>query len=1086
MDRENTLTLKRVKEPPMKTYPERQLGGPQSGFPPPFIIGQELAPYLIVGIDFGSNFCRVCTFSNGAPYAVQPSSFSSLVEDVLAAPRETTQFVHSAKMCLAYDYLIKHGGACYSGAEVVGKMLRKLKEGVERSTERLLAKAVIAIPAGFNHAQREGLRRAAESAGVAVLGLINEPTAAALHACFMQNLRNGRYLIVSSGTYSFEVSVVHVQNRLIETKAVRGAQVLSGQAVNVALAEGIQAEFGLPDVHELILAVDQGKKDLDAKGAAVIQAGGQTITIDRNQAAKHLDRYISGMNSVCKSVISDAGIEETEITGTILTGNSTNLWLLREELQRRLPQAAMYTGNVSAGAAIYAALLVRQAKDWVIWDALANPVFVVQSNHIREVIGKNSPLPINGHASISPGEDGSAFATIMQRAPDSSDDLIPVASVRIVEELQQTEEGAAVDLSVTATADGILSIGARHKMLDVNLTVETSAPFREDQIVVDLDARGTTADAPPIEHIERFGSGITAKKYGAFWLVDAVLENSPASLAGVRVLDEILAVDDIAVEDLGHDVQSNLYGERGCVKRLWLRRNTSVLRVDVQCVLATDSWDQAEFQQFLADATISGDQKRIVRGLLNFAEREMALHPPIISDRALQAITRANEIAWKELAEDQSLCLEAASMSLKTLLPKVIYQKSQQDEVLARIEALQAMIVAYLTVSTQPKARVLRALVELVGDLRTAYDALGRHERPDELANITRTIGKQCEISDALIEAILAPGNTAAAAAGEQPLSWTKLRPGSTEIRRRYIHRLKLSLSPDIMEFSALNSSFNDMQDEIKKAHLVSPQVIAENPFHSAQCYLAHGRWWLHRELAGAPSEPALLELDEQVRENPRIVPCFNSKEAYEIARLILVMINQHSERGHDVGWQALCQSLLAIASAAVDDYQAASDCTDQVRRLVRQMQSETDTRVKDSGATVNVAHAHMSDVFATINNVCSVYLLKKRYHSIHNYCIGQLRKLDGVEAHGRKEMCMALLNLARVYAITAEFELARDAYERLLSLTEDDDQSLLNSLQSYTEFLVRMDDPAAGKMVERTEALGRKLGLINDETAPA
>jgi actin-like ATPase involved in cell morphogenesis len=1066
MERKDTATLRRVIEPPARTEPERQLGGPQSGFPPPFIIGQELAPYLIVGIDFGSNFCRICTFSKGAPYSVQPSALSALVEDILRLPREDVQFVHSAKMCLANDYVVKYGGACLSATDVVARMLKSLKEGVERSTERLLAKAVIGVPACFNHAQRQALKDAAESAGVAVLGLINEPTAAALHACFMQNLRNGRYLVISSGTYTFEAAVIHVQNRLIETKAVRGAQVLSGQAVTVAISERIQKEFDIENLGEVILSVDNVKKDLDRYGSCVVNAGGKAIGLSKLQVADYLGEYIHGMKSVCKSVLDESGVNESDIVGVIYGGNASNLWLLRESLQNQFPAAVTYSGNVAAGSAIYAALLVRQAKDWVVWDALAAPVFVVQSDHIREVVGKNSPLPINGHASISPGADGKAYATVMQRTMDVEGDLVPVASVHIVEELQQTEEGSAVDLSVAATADGILSFGARHKTLDVNLTVETSPPHREDQTVINLDG-GTVPEPAAIEDLsDWYGSGITIGTYGDYWLVDSVASESPAAKAGIQIFDELLCVDDHDVNVSEVTTPTWLQGEQGQIKRLWLRRGNTAFELSVTCNLLRDQQTQADFESRITDAAIDGDKHSLSRCLAEYVRHKLKTPDGANDDRVPKAIERIHELAINELQNDAYIRMEALCLTVKLLALKAKNLKSASVERAADIDPLCDKIAEVVQSADNPQIGLLSRLNEIVFDLRTAR-FLTRPELADRLIQLMETVGRRCELPEPLLNAIVMHNlavSKQSSKRGLYDIAVPQLKENSEHIRKKYLHRLSLSLSPDIMHLSNLNSAFADLAAEIAENGLVPPTVISQNPFDAALCYIKHGNWWLVREQSAGLKAPSTEELGLQVKANPRIVPCFGSKESYEIAKLILIMLFKEAQHKEEIDRQALFQSWLAIAYAGVDDYDAAQAATNTVRRLNK----------RGAGSTV-----------ATINDVCSVYLLKRRHHAMHNFCIGQLRSLDSTDANDQKEMKLALANLARVYAIMSEYELCKDTYQRLLSFCEHDEQSTFVHLQSYTEFLVRIDDPSASIVVEKTEALGRKLGVINDESAP-
>ena len=475
---------------PVKTEVEPQVGGPQSGFPPPYLVGQDLAPYLIVGIDFGSYHCRVCTFANGGPLSVQPHLYSSLVEDALQIPYTENDFVHSLKTLVSSGRSVRHANQIYNNAQLLQKMFQQLKGTVESSTQRLLAKAVISVPACFHHRQRKFLIDSAQAASIDVLGLINEPTAAALDACFRQNIANGRYLVVSCGVYTFEASVVHIQNKLIETKSAQGNVYLSANSLNIALAEAMELDWGIttPGIH---IEIEKAKKELDRKQISYLKINNKHYELTRELATQWLSSYAAEIELLVNSLLNAAQLETKEIDGVIFAGAGSQSWLLQETLIKMLKKPAIYWGNISSGAAIQAALLVRQTKDWVVWDAISCPVFAAQAEQVKQVITANSPLPIAGHALLHAAYDGFASSTIYQVSPDrSNDNLVQVATIKITDELapvaDEAELDAVVDLSVQVSSDGTLQFSARHRTLDVNLKVEVSEPLKDESEVLDL------------------------------------------------------------------------------------------------------------------------------------------------------------------------------------------------------------------------------------------------------------------------------------------------------------------------------------------------------------------------------------------------------------------------------------------------------------------------------------------------------------------------------------------------------------------------------------------------------------------------
>jgi molecular chaperone DnaK (HSP70) len=679
MERKQIVTIKRVEETPPVTLPERQVGGPQSGLPPPYIVGCELAPYLIVGLDFGVNYCRVSTFANGAPQRLRPHEYRALVEDALGIDTTDSQLVHSIKHCLAGDYIAKKGSMFYSCEEITSAFLSRIKLRVETAAERLLAKAVFSVPSCFTHSQRQTLFQAAAGADIAVLGLINEPTAAALDACYRNNLGNGKYLVISIGSYSFESSIVDVQNRLIEVKAIRASQKFSGRSITLGMVEGFLAEHGKGDPDELHVLLDRAKPVLDSKGGTVIVLAGEKFSILRPQVTKWLEPFADGMRQLLESLLAETRVEPKQLAGVILSGGATKWWLLTDLLSefagpdRAIPR---YAADVSAGAATFAALLVRQAKDWVVWDAIANPVLVAQGSHIREVIAGNSPLPMNGHAILIPDEDGKTTAMILQKTTDVDNEVVQVAKVNIVEEIRSKDPDANVDLLVHATADGKLMFSARHTTLDVNLTVEVTEVKRE-RPVLDLTVPGTEevqdrkpsaitdsgekpadAECVPLS-ADAHGCGFTLRNYDGHWNVHSVRELSSAARADVQVFDELIAIDEKPACDLGKNIGIHLFAEKDTVKKCTFQRPGHSYCVELECSTRITLLDPEQMKLRIADATISGDPKRLVQSLIDYAKACQVQSPERAYGDARDALDRAVAIAMAQLSAVDPLRVEA-------------------------------------------------------------------------------------------------------------------------------------------------------------------------------------------------------------------------------------------------------------------------------------------------------------------------------------------------------------------------------------------------------------------------------------------
>ena len=462
-----------------KTEPERQYGGPQSGLPPPFLVAQSVAPYLNIGLDYGSYSCRVCTFSQGEVYRLNPYDYSALVQDALSIPTGDSNLVHSIKVQLAAGRKLKVGDNIYSPIDLSAELLRRIKGRIESTTQKMLAKAVISVPASFNHRQRTALIESAEIAGVNVLGLMNDHCAAALDYCFRDEIRNGIFLVVSSGVYSFEIAMVDVQNGLIETKAIKTSMQMSGFAANLAMMDYVKKHREFDDENALHIFVERLKIELSNKAPTLAEKNAPLKpSLGKEALSKHLHQFKKQYQTLFSELVLESNVAISDVQAVIFTGGAASFWILQEAAKATFPNSRLSHATVSSGAAIQAALLVRELKDWVVWDALASPVYVAQGERMKCVISANSPTPLNGHITLEAGEDGKAQASIFQKVMDVGveNDLVCVAKVAAqipipVAKNTSESDGASGDitLSVMANADGTLKFSARLRSLDTSL-----------------------------------------------------------------------------------------------------------------------------------------------------------------------------------------------------------------------------------------------------------------------------------------------------------------------------------------------------------------------------------------------------------------------------------------------------------------------------------------------------------------------------------------------------------------------------------------------------------------------------------------
>jgi molecular chaperone DnaK (HSP70) len=1040
-ERKRSLTIKKTIEEPVITDPERQYGGPQSGLPPPFEVGSELAPYLIVGMDFGTNYCRVSTFTKGAAHPVNPHQFRALVEDVLGVEVDGLHLVHSLKNCISDNYLIKQYDRVYTCTEITSMFLSKIKERIEQYNARLLAKAVIGVPACFTHRQRETLIHATKEAGIGVLGLINEPTAALLDACYSANLKNGKFLVVSSGVYSFEIMIAHVQNGLVETKAVCGSREISGRSITCALTHAIRTEFETDKPEELYTAVDRAKAELDKRGYASlsIENHKKSYTFDRKKCEQWLSGYSETVGSLIESVMKEACCQPNEINYIVLSGDSTKLWLLQEILSVRLSRAKQVTGSIASGAATYAALSARQTKDWVLWDSIADPVLVAQGSHVCEVIAGNSPLPINGHAAIAPDDDGKTLAVVLQKSKDREGDVVHVASVRVVEELRHVES-SLVDLSVTATADGTLSFTSRHKGLDLNLTVEVVQPELSEPTLVDL----TPTDLRPDEAKESFDPGFTLKRYGKRWLVHSVVEGSSASLAGVIVFDELLC-EDYELRFICNQSLAVLKCELNEQIKLVFKRHANIYSGEFVCQSSSNRLSRERLKTTIADSFLNSDYRSLVTALLDYVEYCINVFQQSESEEAEKMLVRAKKIADEEFEPEDMLALRGLCNACVLSASYAIALKGGKNAIASAFFACE-QIEAWLKSASLLPAEAVRYLC----DAAVAMGAL------KEYADTKKQVETLVQHAFALDTRHQVPAEFWTDFATRLPGARI-IMPESHQESTRELWELMLKAS----DSSARQEILSLLRVAVPSGLVAFDENARRLAFDIACAYKLHADWWLRHEAAGTPVDDELRSSMETMCHDLRISPCASAKEAYDFARTILEFLDLRASEINDNNAEASYNSILAAVFAGLGAHMDVERAANVVARL--------------TGAGATCAHD-------TVGGVCELYFACKNYRQVQNFCSRQTTRLDFNNPRHSEQIEAALLYLSEACSKLDDFSPGKVAYKRMLEVCVRNEAVRFRISILYTEFLMRTDDYEAERQLLSTADLGKKLGLIKDE----